>query len=100
MERAPLDPRLRGHYYLFLGAGQQRFGKDAEAEASFAEGLAVAETNQLHQIAHEATVALENLKKHEAPRRERVMPVAEIPLSLRQIASELSTLREAAMSSP
>lgn len=100
MESAPLDPKLRAHYYLFLGTGQQRLGKDAEAEASFAEGLAVAEKNQLHQIAHEATIALESLKSHAAPRRELVTPAGEVPLSLRKIASELSDLREAAMSSP
>jgi hypothetical protein len=45
MENAPLDPRLRGHYYLFLGAGQQRFGKDGEAEASLDEGLLVVYNN-------------------------------------------------------
>jgi tetratricopeptide (TPR) repeat protein len=100
MGSAPLDPRLRAHYYVFLGAGQQRFGKDAEAEMSFAEGLAVAEKNQFHQIAHEATIALASLKSHEAPRRALVTPPADVPLSLRKIALELSDLREAAMSSP
>lgn len=100
MASAPLDPRLRAHYYVFLGAGQQRFGKDAEAEASFAEGLAVAEKNQFHQIAHEATIALASLKSHEAPGRALVAPPADVPLSLRKIALELSDLREAAMSSP
>jgi hypothetical protein len=96
---AALDPKLRATYYLYLGVGQQRFGKDDDAETSLAEGLAVAERNQLHQLAHEATVALATLKTHAAPRREFIMPPAEVPLSLRKIASELSDLREAAMSS-
>jgi tetratricopeptide (TPR) repeat protein len=100
MASAPLDPRLRATYYLYLGAGQQRFGTAAEAEASLAEGLAVAQKHQLHQLAHEATVALSALKVHGASRRALMTPSADVPLSLRMIASELSDLREAAMSSP
>ena len=100
MASAPLDPRLRATYYLYLGAGQQRFGTAAEAEASFAEGLAVAQEHQLHQLAHEATVALSALEVHDASCRTLITPPAEVPLSLRKIASELSDLREAAMSSP
>jgi len=100
MASAPLDPKLRASYYLYLGAGQEKFGSDAEAEASFAEALAVAQKHQLHQLAHEATVAISTLKVHGARRRALITPPAEIPLSLRMIASELSDLREAAMSSP
>ena len=97
---APLDPRLRAHYYIYLGSGQQRFGKYAEAEASITEGLSVAEQNQLHQIAHEATVALAALRSHAASNRALIAPPTEAPLFLREIASELSDLRVAAMSSP
>ena len=97
---ASLDPRLRAHYYIYLGTGQQRFGNDAEAEASITEALSVAETNQLHQLAHEATVALATLRSHAASKRALIAPPAEVPLFLREIASELSDLREAAMSSP
>ena len=100
LENAPLDPRLRAHYYIYLGTGQQLFGRDAEAEASITEGLSVAEKNQLHQIAHEATVALATLRSHAASKRALIAPPTEIPLFLREIASELSDLREAAMSSP
>ncbi len=100
LESAPLDPRLRAHYYIYLGTGQQRFGNDAEAEASITEALSVAETNQLHQLAHEATVALATLRSHAASKRALIAPPAEVPLFLREIASELSDLREAAMSSP
>jgi tetratricopeptide (TPR) repeat protein len=100
LSTAPLDPRLRATYYLYLGAGQERFATDAEAEASLAEGLAVAQKHQLHQLAHEATVALSALKVHGASHRALITPPAEVPLSLRMIASELSDLREAAMSSP
>jgi hypothetical protein len=100
LDSAPLDPKLRATYYLFLGAGQQKFATDADAEASFTEGLAVAQKHQLHQLAHDATVALSALKVHGAPRRALTTPPAEVPLSLRMIASELSDLREAAMSSP
>ena len=100
LETAPLDPRLRAHYYIYLGTGQQQFGKDAEAEASITEGLSVAEQNQLYQLAHEATVALATLKSYAASQRALIAPPTEVPLFLREIASELSDLREAAMSSP
>ena len=99
MEAAPLDPRLRAYYFMFLGAGQQGFGREIEAEISLAEGLAFAEKNQLHQIAHEASVAIEELKSHEGSRREGIIAPAEIEPSLQKIVSDLSTLREAATSS-
>lgn len=100
LEHAQLDPRLRAHYYIYLGTGQQRFGNYVEAETSITEGLSVAEKNQLHQIAHEATVALATLKSHAASKRALIAPPTEVPLFLREIASELSDLRKAAMSSP
>ena len=100
LEHAPLDPRLRAYYFVFLSAGQQQFGREAEAEASLAKGLAIAETNQFHQIVHETLIALGTLKSHEASRPRFIAPPAEVPLSLRQIASELCDLREAAISSP
>jgi tetratricopeptide (TPR) repeat protein len=100
LANAPLDPRSRAHYYIYLGAGQQRFGKYAEAEASIAEGLSVAEKNQLHQIAHEALIALAALRSQAASTRALTAPPTDVPLFLREIASELSDLRVAAMSSP
>jgi tetratricopeptide (TPR) repeat protein len=100
MKAAPLDPRLRAYYFMFLSAGQQRFGRGTEAEASLAEALRFAERNQLHQIAHEASVAIAELESSEVPRGESVTAQAEIEPSLRWIASELSSLREAATGSP
>ena len=100
METAPLDPRLRAHYFLFHGAGQQKFGKEAEAEESLSKGLAFAEANQLHQLAYEASAAIAELKSHKTPLREVVAQPLDIDQSLRWIVSELSGLREAAMSSP
>jgi len=100
MEAAPLEPRLHAYYFIFLGAGEQRFGRDAEAEISLAKGLAIAEKNQLHQIAHEASVAIEELKSHDARTREITSSPTEIDASLQTIVSELSSLREALTSSP
>jgi len=100
LEHAQLDPRLRAHYYIYLGGGQQRFGNYAAAETSIAEGQSIAEKNQLYQLAHEAAVALAALKSHAASQRALIAPPAEVPLFLREIASELSDLREVAMSSP
>lgn len=96
---AQLDPRLRAYYFLYLGVGQQRFGRDAEADASLAEALAFSEKNQLHQIAHEASAAMTALRSRETSRQVAAMAPADMPPSLRRIASELSSLRQAATNS-
>ncbi len=99
LDTAALDPRLRAYYFLFLSAGQQRFGRYAEAEASLTEGLAIAEKNQLHQVAHEVSMAIGSLKSRKAARIDVVVPAADVPASLKRIAAELTSIREAALSS-
>jgi len=101
LQEAPLDPRLRAYYFIFLSAGQQHFGKEAEAEASLSEGLAFATKNQLHQIAHEAQAAIAELESRTGSRSERVMPPAEVPSNVWDVATALSDLlREAGVSTP
>jgi tetratricopeptide (TPR) repeat protein len=101
LDVAPLDPRLRAYYFIFLSAGQQKFGRQEAAEASLAEGLEFATKNQLHQITHEAQVAMAELKSRAGSRTERVAPPAEVPSNIRHVATALSDLlREAAASSP
>lgn len=98
---APLDPRTRAHYFIFLGIGQQRFGRQAEAEASVAEGLAFATRNQLHQVAHEAEGAMAQVKSHAGSLLEKAGPPESVPSSVKDVAMALSgLLREAAASSP
>lgn len=100
LRSAALDPRLRTWYYLLLGQGQQRFNRTAEAETSLASAISIAEQNELHQIAHEARVAMTSLKSNEKARREVVNAPADIDPSLRWIVSELSSMRESALANP
>lgn len=99
LHAAPLDPRLRAYYFLYLSDGQQRFGRQAEAEASLAEGMEFAAKSQLHQIAHEAAVAIESLRSRERSHRDPATVPFEVQQSVRWIASELSSMREAATTS-
>ena len=101
METAPLPPRLRAYYFIFLSGGQERFGRQSAAEASLTEGLAFATRNQLHQIAHEAQAALAELESRAGKRFETAQPPAQMPSSVRDVAAALSgLLKEAAASSP
>jgi tetratricopeptide (TPR) repeat protein len=103
LEIAPLAPRLRAYYYIFLGAGQQKFGRNAEAEASLAEGLEFAQQNQLHQIAHEAQAEIAALDSRAGAHAEHPVTAVktEMPSNVRDVAAALSDLlREAAASSP
>ncbi|HYN82343.1 MAG TPA: hypothetical protein VES88_12635 [Gemmatimonadaceae bacterium] len=103
LEAAPLAPRLRAYYFIYLSAGQQKFGRNAKAEASLAEGLEFAHKNQLHQIAHEAQGAIAELESRAGGRAEPVVPPvnAEMPSNVSYVATALSNLlREAAASSP
>ena len=101
LEIAPLAPRLRAYYFMFLGGGQQRFGRQEEARASLAQGLEFATRNQLHQVAHEAQVAMVELDLRVGTRGKQVVVPEEVPSDVRHVASALSDLlREAAASSP
>jgi tetratricopeptide (TPR) repeat protein len=101
LEIAPLAPRLRAYYFMFLSAGQQAFGRPEEAKASLAEGLEFATRNQLHQVAHEAQVAMAELDLRVGTRARQVVAPEEVPSNVRYVATALSDLlREAAASSP
>jgi tetratricopeptide (TPR) repeat protein len=101
MQSAPLTPRLRAYYFMFLSAGQERFGRHSDAQGSLAEGLAFATRNQLHQVAHEAQAAIAQLESRAGSRTQKATPPAETPSSVRDVAAALSDLlKEAAASSP
>ena len=95
---APLPPKLRAWYHIYEGQGRERFGNDGEA--CIQQAISIAEQYQLHQVAHQAQVALAELKSQETKRRETAAPPSDIDPSLRWIVSELSSLREAAVGSP
>lgn len=97
LAQSPLPPRQRAWYHIYVGQGLQRFGRDGEA--SLLKAISIAEQNHLHQVAHEAQVALAELKSQETTRRKTAAPPSDIDPSLRWIVSELSSLREAAVSS-
>jgi hypothetical protein len=98
LEAMPLDPRQIGVFHLFRGQGLRRFGKMEDAEASVEKAIAIAEANQLHKLAHEAEVAMAELRSQETSRRVTVTPPSDIDPSLRWIVSELSSMRESVMS--
>ena len=101
LEVAPLAPRLRAYYFMFLSGGQQRFGKQEAARASLSQGLEFATRNQLHQVAHEAQVAMAELDLRVGTRAKQVLAPDEVPSNVQHVASALSDLlREAAASTP
>ena len=99
---AALDPRLRSYYLLFLGVGQQRFGRHSAAEASLASAREFATKNQLHQIAYEASMAIAALESGKSATISRsVAPYSvEVPQRVREIAAALHGVRETAVGSP
>lgn len=98
LETMPLDRRQVCIFHLFRGQGLQRFGKTAEAEESISKAISIAEANQLHKLAHEATVAMVELKSQAKSRRAAVAQHSDVDPSLRWIESELSSMRESVMS--
>jgi tetratricopeptide (TPR) repeat protein len=98
LENEQLDPRLRTAYFMYFGLGERLFGNEEAAQASLSKAVALAEANQLHLHAHEAIEALADVKRTTHSPRVAVVPSALDP-SITWIASELGTLRQAALSS-
>lgn len=102
LDNAALDARLRAYYLLFLGIGQESFGRVNEAKISLENAREFSAQNQLHQIEHDAVVAIAELKSGRfLPVQHSIRPSAEIvPGRVLEIAAALGGAREAAMSSP
>jgi hypothetical protein len=101
LEQAPLPPRLRAYYLLFMGNGQRAFGRHAAAESSLAGGFEFATRNQLHQIAHEASNAIAALQSRQTVSLPATTTDASPPAAaVAGVAAALSGLRHAATSSP
>ena len=91
LENAALDARLRAYYLLFLGIGQESFGRINEAEISLAKAREFSAQNQLHQIEHDAFTAIAALKPRRfAPAEKSVDPSdATVPERVLEIAAAL-----------
>jgi hypothetical protein len=98
LEKMTLDLRQECVFHLFRGQGLSKFGKLAEGETQVSKAISIAETNQLHKLAHEATVALAELKSQTTSGSSVVQARSDIDPSLRWIVSELSSMRESVMS--
>lgn len=94
-----LDPRHRAYYLLYLGQGQQRFGRLDSAARSLEEARVFAASNGVHQVAFEAEKALAGLAKEWAtwPTIPTAPDHSEIPESTFRIARELTQMRELAL---
>jgi tetratricopeptide (TPR) repeat protein len=103
LKDAALDPRLRAYFLLYLGAGAGRFGRLESAESALNEAIRYASDHQISQVAHEATIALAELRKDVAriarTRSNNAFEV-ELPADVQNVASALGLLREAAVGSP
>src|SRR6476659_1477936 len=89
LETMRLDLRQQCLFHLFRGQGLFKFGMLAEGEALISKAISIAETNQLHQLAHEATVAMAEFKSQTISRRTAVAARSDVDPSLRWIVSEL-----------
>ena len=102
LSNATLDVRHRAYYLLYLGQGQQRFGKLDAAARSLEEARAFSAANGVHQVTFEAESALSSLAKEWATWPTVAQPVvpSSVPESALRIARELSHMRELALATP
>jgi tetratricopeptide (TPR) repeat protein len=50
LARAPLPPRLAGHYHFYVARGYQTFGDTQRADAAYERALAIAEEHELNEL--------------------------------------------------
>jgi len=91
LESAALDARLRAYYLLFLGIGQETFGRIDKAKISLASAREFSAQNQLHQIEYDALIASAELESRRfAPAQHSANPSAEtVPERVLEIAAAL-----------
>jgi len=94
-----LDVRVRTYYLLYLGQGQQRFGRLDAAINSLESARQFARANEINQVAFEADKSLSTAAKEWAtwptPATEETSSSA--PESAFKIARELTQMRELAV---
>jgi tetratricopeptide (TPR) repeat protein len=95
---ATLDARRRAYYLLYLGQGQQRFGRLDSAAKSLEEARSFATKNGINQVAFEAEKALTSAAETWAtwPAVSQPATPAEVSDSTLRIARELTQMRELA----
>ena len=98
LARGPLDVRLRAYYLLYLGQGQQRFGRLDAAVRSLEEAQQFASANGVSQVIFEADEALVKIAKEWAtwPNLTVSETPSVSPAAIR-IARELTRMRELAV---
>lgn len=98
---ATLDTRLRAYYLLYLGQGQQRFGRLDSAARSLEEARSFAAKNGINRVAFEAEAALSSVAAEWATWPAVTQPSAppEMSDSTIRIARELTQMRELAVPS-
>ncbi|MGK2961954.1 MAG: hypothetical protein ACSLFK_07370 [Gemmatimonadaceae bacterium] len=101
LKNAALDPRLRSYFLLYYGQGLLAFGRDDEALEMIAEARDFAAQHKIHQVSHEASLAL-GAGSRDAARRKASKPWApdEIPSHVFEVAEVMSNLRESALALP
>ena len=94
---AQTGPWVRAHFLLFLGEGQHRLGRIAQAESTLHEAVAFAEQNQFHEIAFKSQCALVAVRT--APRATSTFSAAPtwVPDDVASVVRAISDLRKTAV---
>lgn len=100
LREATLDPRLKSYFLLYLGEGLATFGRAEQAQSTLFEARRYALENKINQVAFDAERALA-----EAGEKVRALKFASswsapIPRDVLEVAQAVSTIRDAALSSP
>jgi tetratricopeptide (TPR) repeat protein len=95
--REPMGPWLRSHFLLFLGEGQERFGRVDAAREALEEAIEYSAANQIHAVTFKAESALVALRS--TPRPKASPPIfSEHSEAVLSAAHAISELRKAAFS--
>jgi hypothetical protein len=97
---AALDPRLRSYFFLYYGEGCQRFGREEEGRTFIGQARDFAVSHKIYQVAFEAEKALAAGERKSRTERRETTWNEPIPEDVTQVATAVSHLRKAAMSSP
>jgi tetratricopeptide (TPR) repeat protein len=93
---APMGPWLKSYFLLFLGEGQERFGRFESAREALEEAVDFSAANQIHPVtfrAESALVALRSSNRAKAP-----APVFhDVPEDILAAAHSISELRKVAL---
>jgi tetratricopeptide (TPR) repeat protein len=91
---ASLPASLEAAYYLTVGTGYAAFGRDDAARVALSKAVELATQHKLHQVGHQAEVALQNLEKS-ARETARATPY-EPSEHIEEIVAAIKDMREVA----